>query len=112
MVILLSLIPERAINNIDFNIEGFDKFVHFVMYFGLVFLWSTGLKRQNRSKKVRDKALYIAVIGGFILGLILEITQHFIIKSRYFDSVDLIANGFGCIFGLIFFKLVYKSSYN
>lgn len=96
----------------DYTIEGFDKFVHFVMYLVLVFLWCVGLKRQNRSKKIREKALYIAVIGAFILGVFLEGAQYFLIKSRYFDSVDLIANGFGCIFGLILFKIVYKSSYN
>lgn len=43
---------------------------------------------------------------AFIMGLIMELMQHYFIKNRYFESLDLIANGFGCIFGgVIFFKL-------
>lgn len=111
VVVLLSLAPPHSLPEKNFQFIGADKVAHVVFYSLLTYFWSAGLKRQNKSKKLRAKAFYIAVIGGFLLGLILEVTQEIFIKNRYFESLDLIANGFGCIFGLLVFKLVFASSY-
>lgn len=111
LVILLSLAPAQSIPEISFKFKGFDKLVHGVMYCGLTFLWITGFKRQNKSKKIRANAFVIVLLSAFILGVIMEGMQHFFIKNRYFEVLDLIANGIGCIFGLLFFRLIYKSSY-
>lgn len=111
LVILLSLAPAQSIPEVSFKFKGFDKLVHGVMYCGLTFLWITGFKRQYKSKKIREKAFTIVLSGAFVLGIIMEGMQHFFIKNRYFEELDLIANGIGCIFGLLFFRLVYNSSY-
>jgi hypothetical protein len=111
IVIGLSVFPGKEIPTAPFYFEGIDKVVHFGLYLMLIFFWVAGMKRQNISPSTRNNAFYIAVFGGFLLGLGLETVQHFFIKNRYFEGLDLIANGIGCIFGLFLFKLIYKNSY-
>jgi glycopeptide antibiotics resistance protein len=95
----------------EFIFEGADKIAHVFMYTFLTLFWSTALKRQNKSVKLRAKALIIAMIGGFLLSLILEIIQEYFVISRFFEALDLIANAFGCIFGVLLFKLIYRNTY-
>ena len=111
LVISVSLIPSSSFDAQQFEIEGLDKAIHLSMYTLMTLFWSTGLKRQHQSKKVRKNAFLIAVLGGFLIGLILEILQEYLVSSRSFDWLDLIANGIGCIFGVIVFKLLYKDTY-
>lgn len=111
LTILLSIAPPQSLSGVNLTLPNFDKIVHFTFYVFNVYLWTVGLKKQSNSKKIRDFAFYITIIGAFLLGLILELVQHFFIKNRYFEVQDLIANSFGCIFGLILFKLIYKTSY-
>lgn len=81
------------------------------MYALLVLFWTTGLKRQNKSKNLRRHAFRYTILGGILLGALLEILQEFYISGRHFEVLDLIANGIGCIFGIVLFKLLYKASY-
>ncbi len=111
LVIAVSLIPSTSFDAHQFEIEGLDKVIHLSMYTLMTLFWSTGLKRQHQSKKVRKNAFLIAVLGGFLIGLILEILQEYLVSSRSFDWLDLIANGIGCIFGLIVFQLLYRDTY-
>lgn len=110
LVIILSLSPSSQLASNEISFEGIDKIAHFVMYSLLTLFWITGLKRQNKSKKLRAKAFLIVTVSAFVLSLILELLQEFFVISRYFEGLDLIANGFGCIFGVLLFKLVYRTS--
>ncbi|MEX2484121.1 MAG: VanZ family protein [Brumimicrobium sp.] len=109
-MIILSLSPSSQLASNEISFEGIDKIAHFVMYSLLTLFWITGLKRQNKSKKLRAKAFLIVTVSAFVLSLILELLQEFFVISRYFEGLDLIANGFGCIFGVLLFKLVYRTS--
>jgi glycopeptide antibiotics resistance protein len=111
LVIVLSLSPSQKMIGDEFIFDGADKIAHLVMYTLLVLFWSTALKRQNKSVKLRAKAFMIATVGGFLLSLILEIIQEIFIISRFFEVLDLIANAFGCIFGVLLFKLIYRNTY-
>ena len=111
LVIAVSLIPSSSFDAQQFGIEGLDKVIHLLMYTLMTLFWSTGLKRQHQSKKVRKNAFLIAALGGFLISLFLEISQEYLVSSRSFDWLDLIANGIGCIFGVIVFKLLYRHSY-
>ncbi|MEX1191618.1 MAG: VanZ family protein [Brumimicrobium sp.] len=110
LVIILSLSPSSQLGGNEISFEGFDKIAHFVMYSLLTLFWITGLKRQNKSKNLRAKAFLIVTVSAFVLSLILELLQEFFVISRYFEGLDLIANGFGCIFGVLLFKLVYRTT--
>ena len=111
LVIVLSLLPSQKIIGEELIFEGADKVAHFVMYTFLALFWSTALKRQNKSVKLRAKAFLIAPTGGFLLSLILEVIQEYFVISRFFEALDLIANAFGCIFGVLLFRLIYKNTY-
>ena len=111
MVIALSLMPSSSFDAQQFKIEGLDKVIHISMYTLLTLFWSTSLKRQYKSKKIRSFAFLISIVGGFVLSVILEILQEFLVFSRSFEWLDLIANGIGCIFGVLVFKMIYKGSY-
>lgn len=105
LVILASLMPGNALPSSGITIPHFDKVVHVAMYTGTVYLW---LKYSNTltPENVVLKLVLMIVLAGFLLGLLLELMQYYFIENRNFESLDLIANGFGCIFGgTIFYKL-------
>lgn len=105
VVVFASLLPGNALPNSGIAIPHFDKIIHFIMYAGIVFFWLMYFYSIN-SKRQTIKTVLLTVSVAFIMGLIMELMQHYFIKNRYFESLDLIANGFGCIFGgVIFFKL-------
>jgi glycopeptide antibiotics resistance protein len=110
-VIILSVSPSQKMFGDEVSFNGADKIAHFVIYTFLTLFWTTALKRQNKSVKLRAKAFLISLIGGFVLSLILEIIQKYFVISRFFEALDLIANAFGCIFGVLLFKLIYRNTY-
>jgi len=107
----VSLVPSSSFESRHFNVEGLDKLIHVLLYLFFALFWTTGLKRQYKSKMIRKYAFHFSILGGFLFGLMLEILQAFFVQTRYFDWLDLIANGIGCIFGVLVFKLIYKTTY-
>lgn len=107
-LIIVSVVPGTDIHYGGFHFDNADKIAHVLLYSLLTLFWSTALKRQNSYKELRIKAFKIAFWGGFLLGLVLEIIQENFIFGRYFELLDLVANGIGCIFGILLFKIVYK----
>ncbi len=103
--------PSSSLPKHQLFFDGFDKVVHFGFYSIMSFLWIAGFKRQNNSTKIRDKAFLIGSLLSFSIGLFTEVAQELFTKNRYFELLDLIANGIGCIFGIIIFRLVYKNYY-
>lgn len=107
-VIIISIVPGTDLNYGDFHFEGADKIAHVLLYTLFALFWSTALRRQNSNENLRIKAFKIIFIGGFALGLVLELIQENFIFGRYFELLDLVANGIGCIFGIILFKIIYR----
>ncbi|HZH86965.1 MAG TPA: VanZ family protein [Brumimicrobium sp.] len=107
-VVVISLVPSSNVNLREFQFEGVDKIAHFVMYTLLSLFWAIGLKRQNIYIGLRRQAFRICIFGGFTLSLIIELIQEFVILTRNFEVLDLIANGIGCIFGVVLFKIIYQ----
>ncbi|PKR81904.1 hypothetical protein CW751_00785 [Brumimicrobium salinarum] len=107
-VVVVSLVPSSNVNLREFQFEGVDKLAHFVMYLLQSLFWSIGLRRQNISHFLRNHALKISLFGSFSISFIVELIQEFVIVSRNFEVLDLIANGIGCIFGIVLFKLIYQ----
>lgn len=107
-VVIISLVPSSNVNLKEFQFEGVDKIAHFIMYTLLSLFWAIGLKRQNISVALRRNAFKVCVFGGFFLSLVVEIIQEVFIFTRHFEVLDLIANGIGCIFGIVLFKIIYQ----
>ncbi|RFC54103.1 VanZ family protein [Brumimicrobium aurantiacum] len=81
------------------------------MYSLMSLFWVIGLKRQNIYIGVRRRAFHITVIGTMLLSFAIELIQEEFLPTRGFEVLDLIANGIGCIFGILIFKIIYYNSY-
>lgn len=74
------------------------------MYFILAWLWlaDAGLKKMNL---LPFRVYLILTLAGIITGVFVELIQGLFIVKRYFDPSDIVANGFGTIFGGIVYRL-------
>ena len=111
LVVILSLVPSSNVSLDNFQFKGVDKVAHFIMYTLLALFWVIGFKRQDIYVGLRRYALQISILGGFSMSVIIEFMQEYVVESRSFEVLDLIANGIGCIFGIVLFKIIYKDSY-
>jgi len=108
LILILSLISGDNIPKVDFwDILSIDKAAHVFMYATLVFLLTTGLKRQYSNGWLRYYAKSTAFWMSMFYGLSLEIMQLLICSDRFFEIGDIIANSIGCLFGVLAFMLIY-----
>jgi VanZ family protein len=78
----------------------FDKLVHICMYAVLSFLL---LWVWNEKKRKNNKIIILCIVFGW--GLLMEIIQEVSHMGRSFDLLDVTANVFGFIPGLLVWKL-------
>ncbi len=73
-----------------------DKWVHFVIYYLFYVLIYLGLVKYNANYKI---------IFGFLFcvsfGVLMEIFQHYFWLNRSGDLIDVLANTFGVIIGIL-----------
>ena len=89
-------------NNIpDIKLLSWDKLVHAVIYFVLVFLFTLGLA---------PKSLYqfSFLVFSISLGALMEFMQSWMHNGRHFDYADMLANTVGAIIAYIFCKTFLK----
>ena len=79
---------------------SFDKWVHASVFFILVSLFILGiiLHRQNKN------LIYLIFVLAIAYGGLLEIMQAKVFSERSGDWLDFIANSFGCLMALLFYK--------
>lgn len=108
LLLILSIAPNKSLPQVHwFNFLSFDKSAHVFMYAMLVYLLTTGCKRQYAKGWLRYHAKITAFWIGFSYGLLLEIMQLFLSADRHFEWMDVIANTMGCGVGIIAFMLIY-----
>jgi hypothetical protein len=89
----------------------FDKWVHIGIFLLLVVLWCWGFSNSKRAQsKKRNLFLVIALIW-FAYGIAMEFVQRDLVPFRSFDLLDIVADGVGCVIGLLFsyWKLIPKA---
>lgn len=91
----LSLLPMRDLPHIR-EFPGFDKLVHFTMYFIFSLLLSWALKTELNYSWL---FLVIPVTVGW--GVFMEFMQQEMHLGRTFDTHDMIANTIGVVFGIV-----------
>ncbi len=106
VVTVLCFIPSKQIPDQQI-IPGFDKIVHFGMFFLLSYLWMIGLIKQRRFKKIRPHAVAISMIFALIYGVFIELFQNFMIETRDGEWLDMLANSLGVLGSYYFFKIIY-----
>jgi len=82
-----------------------DTLAHLIMY--SILSWSLLLGFIKREKKMNQSIIRLyggVILVGFLFGTAIEIIQGTLIYRRHFDVVDIVANFFGTIFGVITFK--------
>nr|WP_280867188.1 VanZ family protein [Lunatimonas salinarum] len=86
---------------------GFDKSVHFTLFFGLVFLWArfwnAHAKEENKTKKLFINYL----VFGIIFAIFTEYLQTYV-PNRSFDYLDIGANLTGGATGMVLFVYLNK----
>ena len=80
----------------------FDKWVHIGMFAIMVFLWCWAFLRINLNKKKLIKAFILIAVLWLSYGIGMEFVQKYLVVNRSFDSGDIIADGVGCLAGLIY----------
>lgn len=120
-----SLIPAAAwfiISAILFTLPGstfpkenwldkiwFDKWVHIGIFTILVALWCRGwrsFKKDVIHKKIKKIFITIGLIC-LVYGIAMEFVQRYFIPNRSFDMGDIIADGMGCLTGVIYSTRMY-----
>lgn len=107
LIFIACFIPGNEIPNL--KIPLIDKWVHFVLFGILTFLWLLSFKHNNH------KTYLIITVGAGLLGwLVEEIQGALTFLGRSKDSYDIIADTIGALLGTILFyicnKLMKKNS--
>jgi VanZ family protein len=91
----------------EFNIQGFDKLVHFAMYFGLMLM----IIIENRKALKSVKQLFLIGLIPLSYGILLEFMQSGLTATRngdFFDALSDCAGILGAILMFIWIKPLKK----
>ncbi|MBQ5778925.1 MAG: VanZ family protein [Paludibacteraceae bacterium] len=86
----------------QFFFSHFDKFVHFVCYLVLSFVFMYNFGR------VTSKTIFISLFFSIIYGGIIELIQQYFLLLRTGDLYDFLSDIIGAIIGVIIFLLIEK----
>jgi VanZ family protein len=88
-----------------FYFPNVDKVVHFTFYFVFVVLWFRVLFfKQKTDFKTKVILVFIAIV----LGIAVEIGQHFLTTTRQADVWDAVANSIGSVIGILAVSFLFK----
>lgn len=94
-VTVASLVSFNSVPKV--KVIGSDKVVHFLFYSVFVVLWS--LTKKQTYFKINYSLLIVFV--AIVFGIIIEILQGVLTKTRQADFYDVLANSLGAIVGFI-----------
>ena len=94
VLVVVSLINLSGVPSLGSSFD--DKIYHLIAYLGFSFLWITYVKRVRKNNNI--SFAFIAVI---LFGVVLELIQHQLNPNRTYDTIDLIANCTGVVFGTL-----------
>jgi len=96
-IVALSLLPPNDLPQVKL-FEGFDKIVHFLMYFPLASLLCWNLKTEQKG----DRILWV-IFGAVLWGIFMEFMQLTMHMGRSFSWYDELANFIGVTFGVVLY---------
>ena len=99
---LLTLVPGKALPQVDWNFLSLDKIIHFTIFSIMTFLGSISFKNRSGLTRIIFPIL-ISLLIAILYGAILEYLQTFI-PDRAFDYADLVANIGGSAAGTVLFS--------
>jgi hypothetical protein len=112
LTVVLLCLPGSSFagGEVMFEIPGFDKYVHIILFGCIVLFW--GIHYALRLKAVPNwrKVVILLAILSTGLGIVLEFVQLYCIPDRSFDGFDIIADGTGSLVAALFLLFVYPGS--
>ncbi len=109
IIFLIISLPSNALPSTEkLGIPHFDKIVHFMMYAILGALILLGYGRFRPNAVASKKQLVISLSAGVFYGIITEFLQHCCFPDRHGNIYDVLANGFGTVFGVLLVVLFYN----
>ena len=94
-VIVASLVSFNSVPKV--KVVGSDKVVHFLFYLMFVVFWS--LTKKQSYFKIKYSLLIVVI--AIVFGIIIEILQGVLTKTRQADFYDVVANSLGAIVGCL-----------
>ncbi len=104
-IFIESSFPGNYYPEIDITLA--DKYVHFIIYFGLCLLFFYSLKNQTKFVKLYEYPLVFALLFTSLFGVTDELHQYFV-PGRSCDILDWVADTIGALMCVIFIKIFYK----
>lgn len=87
------------------NIPYLDKTIHVLIHWVLGFIW-LWFAFSSDKYHILPKTVIVVLVICFSYGIAIEVAQHYFTTSRRFDLLDVLANGFGSLLGLLSFNIV------
>jgi VanZ family protein len=100
LIVTLSLLPPTDLPKVEF-FEGFDKLVHFLMYFPLAALLCWSLKVEMKTDRI-----WIVIVLAVLWGIGMELMQLAMHLGRSFSWYDELSNFIGAVFGTFLYRMV------
>ncbi|MBK9569538.1 MAG: VanZ family protein [Chitinophagaceae bacterium] len=79
-----------------------DKWIHIGMFTIMVFLWCRAIRKLNFDRTKLKTVFILLAIVWLAYGTGMEFVQKYFIPNRGFDIGDILADGIGCIVGLVY----------
>ncbi len=92
------------------GIPGSDKIVHTLIHAMLAFIWLYYSFSADKYH-ISNSNIFVVLIGCFLYGFAIEVSQHLFTLSRQFDLFDLLANLIGSIIGLLAFWMFKRKNF-
>jgi VanZ family protein len=97
IIMYLSMANSHTFDKVHITIPGFDKFVHFMMYFGLMSV----MILENAKELKSTQNLYTLGLVPLFYGIIIEILQATVTTTRSGSVFDALADAAGIIFAIL-----------
>ena len=109
-IAVLCGMPGKDIPHISFlELLEFDKWVHASVFFILVYLLVRGFTKEDSIPFLKQNPFAVSISFAVAYGGLLEILQGLIFIDRSADVLDFIANSFGALMVLVYFKVVKRT---
>jgi VanZ family protein len=108
VIISLCTFPGDKMPSLDFSVLfTFDKIAHTLSFGILALVCTVGLAKYLRFSYMRKHSLSWAVAYSLFLGGAIELAQAYLVKERYGDWMDFLADSIGVFLGALFFLMLY-----
>ena len=97
IIVVGSFMPSSNLPKVDVS----DKWIHFVFYAVFTFLLFIPVDANTKNAKTSVKGLGIVFLVSTLIGLTVELIQHYFIEGRCGEGLDMLANTLGVIVALV-----------